>query len=126
MGRENDFQKSTVMSHEPERRRQRSAAELRAQREELQRQWNARQQHRVEQVGEPQMDGSPTMAKSPKRRPDHSGTTPSRNDVVGTTETVIARRAFELYETRGGEHGHDLDDWLQAERELRPALRVGD
>jgi Protein of unknown function (DUF2934) len=33
----------------------------------------------------------------------------------------IARRAYELYEQRGGEHGHDVDDWLQAERELRSA-----
>src|SRR5687768_3236932 len=31
----------------------------------------------------------------------------------------IARRAYELFEQRGGEHGHDWDDWFQAERELR-------
>ena len=30
----------------------------------------------------------------------------------------IARRAFELYCARGGQHGQDLDDWLRAEREL--------
>jgi hypothetical protein len=30
----------------------------------------------------------------------------------------IARRARELYEARGGAHGRDLDDWLQAEREI--------
>ena len=30
----------------------------------------------------------------------------------------IARRARELYESRGGEHGRDLDDWLAAEREI--------
>jgi hypothetical protein len=30
----------------------------------------------------------------------------------------IRRRAFELYELRGREEGHDLDDWLQAESEL--------
>jgi hypothetical protein len=30
----------------------------------------------------------------------------------------IRRRAFELYELRGREDGHDLDDWLQAESEL--------
>lgn len=30
----------------------------------------------------------------------------------------IARRARELYEARGGEHGRDLDDWLAAEREI--------
>jgi hypothetical protein len=30
----------------------------------------------------------------------------------------IAARAYELYEARGGEHGQDLADWLQAEREI--------
>jgi hypothetical protein len=30
----------------------------------------------------------------------------------------IARRAHELYETRGAHGGRDLDDWLQAEREI--------
>ncbi len=31
----------------------------------------------------------------------------------------IARRAFELYQARGGAHGSDLNDWLCAEHELR-------
>jgi len=30
----------------------------------------------------------------------------------------IARRAYELYEARGREDGHDLDDWLRAEAEI--------
>lgn len=30
----------------------------------------------------------------------------------------IARRAHEIYEARGGEHGKALEDWLQAEREV--------
>ena len=30
----------------------------------------------------------------------------------------VARRAFELYCARDREDGHDVDDWLQAEREL--------
>jgi hypothetical protein len=30
----------------------------------------------------------------------------------------VRRRAFDLYEQRGREDGHDLDDWLQAESEL--------
>ena len=34
----------------------------------------------------------------------------------------IARRAYQLYEERGGGHGHDQDDWFQAERELRRGL----
>ena len=30
----------------------------------------------------------------------------------------IARRAYDLYLARGCEDGHDVEDWLQAEREL--------
>ena len=30
----------------------------------------------------------------------------------------VRHRAFELFEHRGAGHGSDLDDWLQAEREL--------
>lgn len=30
----------------------------------------------------------------------------------------IAGRAYEIFQSRGGEHGHDRDDWLQAEYEL--------
>ena len=35
------------------------------------------------------------------------------------TNSDIARRAYDLYLGRGCEHGHDVDDWMQAERELR-------
>jgi hypothetical protein len=31
----------------------------------------------------------------------------------------IARRAYEIYLERGSGPGRDLDDWLQAERELK-------
>jgi hypothetical protein len=30
----------------------------------------------------------------------------------------IAKRAYELYLARGGEHGRDAEDWAQAESEL--------
>ncbi len=33
-------------------------------------------------------------------------------------EEQISRRAYELYEARGREHGHDREDWLQAEAEI--------
>lgn len=36
---------------------------------------------------------------------------------------LIAARAHEIFQSRGGEHGHDLDDWLQAEQEVRSSLR---
>jgi hypothetical protein len=32
--------------------------------------------------------------------------------------TEIRQRAFEIHIERGGIHGCDLDDWMQAEREL--------
>ena len=35
------------------------------------------------------------------------------------TNSDVARRAYDLYLARGCEHGHDVDDWLQAEHELR-------
>ena len=35
-----------------------------------------------------------------------------------TREEKIRRRAYEIYLERGGEQGHDLEHWLQAEREL--------
>ena len=33
-------------------------------------------------------------------------------------EELIRIRAYELYETRGREDGHDLEDWLEAEAEI--------
>jgi len=38
------------------------------------------------------------------------------------------RFRYELYEQRGKEHGHDLEDWLQAQLELVQSamtLRIG-
>jgi hypothetical protein len=31
-------------------------------------------------------------------------------------EEQIARKAYELFEQRGREAGHEVDDWLEAER----------
>ena len=32
----------------------------------------------------------------------------------------LAKRAYELYVQRGQEHGHDIEDWLEAERQILP------
>jgi hypothetical protein len=37
----------------------------------------------------------------------------------GPSPAEIRQRAFEIHIERGGIHGCDLDDWLQAERELQ-------
>jgi hypothetical protein len=44
------------------------------------------------------------------------------SDAIGVTEHDIARLAYERYQARGGAHGHDLDDWVQAELELVGAV----
>ena len=76
------------------------------------------------------------MAKSAKRKSDDAVSTaadrpsklPNRSAQVGDTD--IARRAYALYLARNRAHGHDVDDWLQAERDLRaeylemPGLRL--
>jgi hypothetical protein len=36
-----------------------------------------------------------------------------------TDSAQVAQRAYERYLQRGGAHGHDLEDWLAAEQELR-------
>ena len=40
------------------------------------------------------------------------------------THNDVERRAHELYSEHGCEHGHDVDNWLQAEREVREAVGV--
>jgi len=48
---------------------------------------------------------------SSKRASAKQGGAPSAED--------IARRAHELFEKRGGEHGYHHEDWFEAERQLR-------
>ena len=40
------------------------------------------------------------------------------------TREMIERKAYELYLARGGEHGADVNDWLEAERQLRAEMEV--
>lgn len=38
-------------------------------------------------------------------------------------QDLIRKKAYELHEQRGGEHGRDLEDWLEAERLVREGMR---
>ena len=60
------------------------------------------------------------------RRPDEIEKKPStlaqKSDeptVLIPIEQQIQQRAYELYEQRGRTDGHELDDWLQAECEIK-------
>jgi len=37
----------------------------------------------------------------------------------------VAQKAYELFEGRGRAHGHDVDDWLEAERLVMEEPRQG-
>jgi hypothetical protein len=51
-----------------------------------------------------------------------------RNEPTTASHDDVARRAYELFQARGSEPGHDLEHWLDAERELSgtPASEVAD
>jgi hypothetical protein len=51
-------------------------------------------------------------------------TAPGPNGSAPVTDADVARRAYDLYLARGCESGHDLEDWLQAERDLRGAVHL--
>ena len=59
-----------------------------------------------------------TVRPKTDRRKKTTTTAKAMAIVEQVTQADIARRAFELYCARGGQHGLDLDDWLRAEREL--------
>jgi hypothetical protein len=65
-------------------------------------------------------------APSEKSRPNPVAELPPAGATLDITDQEIALRAFELYCERGCEDGHDLEDWLRAEQELRgqPGARL--
>lgn len=51
----------------------------------------------------------------------------TRNEPFPTEDPhqrTVAQRAYELYENRGGEPGHELEDWLNAEQEVNKETQV--
>jgi HSP20 family molecular chaperone IbpA len=45
-------------------------------------------------------------------------------EFASSIQEGVARRAYELFEARGYQHGNDLADWLRAESELLHPLKV--
>lgn len=40
-------------------------------------------------------------------------------------EDCVRQRAYEIHQARGGAPGRELDDWLQAEREIKAVRNQG-
>jgi hypothetical protein len=55
----------------------------------------------------------PTLRDDGKRQDETSWL---RDD--GTRHELIARKAYEIYERRGCEPGHEFEDWIEAERQI--------
>ena len=65
------------------------------------------------------------MATPTKRRSDEEATPGDETTSSRVVEREeIARRAYERFEGRGREPGHDVEDWLQAENDLRQGQSI--
>jgi len=67
------------------------------------------------------------QSKSKRAETSDIGASPIQSHAIDTSENnapnhdEIRLRAYEIYLERAGLPGNDLDDWLQAERELTSA-----
>ena len=58
-----------------------------------------------------------TIASTDRTQPETAAQ--EREGFLGSTrEQEIRNRAYEIYQQRGEQPGDEVDDWLQAEREL--------
>ena len=74
-----------------------------------------RSQRQTEQLGK-RADRQPDeIEKEPSTLAPKSDEPPALTPI----EQQIQQRAYELYEQRGRTDGHELDDWLQAECEIK-------
>ena len=62
---------------------------------------------------------APRTAQSANFKLTASGTSVEQTRLISA---AVARRAYELFEARGSEHGHDCEDWIRAESELLTPL----
>jgi hypothetical protein len=62
---------------------------------------------------------APTMPEASTHDPATSDTPSEPGNSPVPSYDDIARAAYERYLSRGGDHGRDFDDWLEAEHALR-------
>jgi hypothetical protein len=73
------------------------------------------------------------MPRTPKKTDEATGpakprrTSPKKSNGNGENGNIsadeVARKAYELYQSRGGYDGADFDDWIEAERQLKQSER---
>lgn len=68
------------------------------------------------EIAMPSIASAPPTDRS-QAKPSEIGTT-LQTTPIEIAESDVAARAYELYCERGCEDGHDVDDWLRAEKDL--------
>jgi len=61
----------------------------------------------------------PSRSKQPSKKRSRSTRPARRKSPPAPTEDEVRSLAYRIYQARGAQPGHELEDWLQAERELR-------
>jgi hypothetical protein len=71
-------------------------------------------------LGRTHKNGNGNGAHDELRQQNGNSSGNASNDSSGVpTPDLIARRAFEIYESEGRQDGRELENWLRAEAELR-------
>ena len=74
----------------------------------------------AEQVTQQSPDNSNEQPLKISTASNNGGSTPNgTNPAIDIGEEYIRRRAYEIWEQRGRQHGKDADDWFRAESEVR-------
>lgn len=81
---------------------------------------------RENSVNLPQSANDSATATAVAERERIASESPATAPDVAPDRERIALRAYELYLSRGGADGRDMDDWLDAERELADVGRSRD
>jgi hypothetical protein len=71
----------------------------------------------AQEVTQQSPDNGNTNAQTPAN--GSNGVSTGISLQVRTEEELVRRRAYELWEQRGRQHGKDADDWYRAESETR-------
>jgi hypothetical protein len=59
-----------------------------------------------------------TKVKQDRAISKPSASSETSNSGIRVSADDIRLRAFHMYQKRGNKHGHDIQDWLKAERQI--------
>ena len=65
------------------------------------------------------------MVKKMPAAPKTAPSTARTNVRTRVPAEAISHRAYDLFQARGSKHGHDVEDWLEAETEFLNQRRLG-